>query len=79
MKLFVKGYNGAGKSHICKVINPVGDDPKEEITVDLMVDGGIEWKEGIELELIGQTVECEWIHPYEYIANRVKLVKKETA
>jgi hypothetical protein len=45
--------------------------------VDLLIDGGLGDQWGSEKELVGRTVEVDYIFPLEFAAMNVRLVPEE--
>ena len=70
MRLKIVSYSQCLDAHMC-----IGDDGRE-YRVDLLIDGGLGPLDPA--ELLGKTVEVEFLNPYIYLALGVRLVDGET-
>jgi len=73
MILKVKSWSSMRNCHMCETPNG------RVIAVDLEVDATLDKRITKPESLIGREVRVEYVHPYEYIAHNVKLLKKDNA
>jgi len=64
MKLKIVRYYPEMLSHLCE------QEDGTRVTVDVQVDGAL--SDVDPNDIVGRTIECEYIFPYSYIASGVK-------
>ena len=69
MILKIISYNKDQDYHVCK------DEEGKHHKIDIFVDGGLGDLANSPKDLIGKTVQCDYLHPYIEIANNVKLLE----
>lgn len=74
MKLQILSWNKSVALHACKGVNcePFPGHFSKTFNIDLFADGGMGWYDGIEEDIVGQVVECEYIFPCSFLASGVK-------
>ena len=79
MKLKVLFWNRDTGYHTCEGVDceAFPGHHSGKVEVDLMVDGGLPWREGIERALVGQVIECEYIFPCKFLASGVHVQNAE--
>lgn len=69
MKFKIKSYDSI------QMIHHAEDESGKDRLIDFFVDGSLDRRFTKPESIIGKTVEVEWLHPYQEIANNIKIIK----